>query len=237
VSSFIGKREPGGHKIYLTTGDGGSWVELGGRGVRSNPLGMEKQPNLGFQTEEDAWSFADRLLREHPVVVENPRSVFRLYDYKPGAEFYLSRSRPLRMNNNKVPSQPAVQLFVESRDVKKYERRHRPNQSAFKKAVGKRYGAQCAFCRVDSDDLLDAAHIIAWKDMGADVAENGLILCKLHHCALDAGLIRIDPNTLELRCANGLVFADLHVEVADIQHLPEKPDAEALGWLWKRTEV
>ena len=85
VASFIGKPEPGGYKIYLTTQDGRSWVELGGRGIAGNPLGMEKQPNLGFRTEDDAWSFAERLLQNHPAIAENPRSIFRLYDYEHSA--------------------------------------------------------------------------------------------------------------------------------------------------------
>lgn len=236
VASFIGKPEPGGYKIYLTTRDGRSWVELGGRGIAGNPLGMEKQPNLGFRTEDEAWSFAKRLLDNYPAIVENPRGVFRLYDYDHTAEFYLARSRPVRANDYDPQSVSHFgNLLDEARDVKKYERRNRPNQAEFQASVFRRYGTRCAFCRLALDQLLDAAHVIAWNNQGADVPENGLVLCKLHHCALDAGLIRIDPTSLELCCQYDP--ADLRVEVADIQHLPAKPHPQALQWLWERTEL
>ena len=95
VKSFIDNPGPGGHKIYLTARNGRSWVEFGGRGVVGNPLRMEKQPNLGFDTEAEAWAYAERVLSEHPILRSNPLSVFRLYDYAPTAHFEVSRSRPL----------------------------------------------------------------------------------------------------------------------------------------------
>ncbi len=238
VASFAGKPGPGGYKIYLTTPDGRSWVELGGRGVVGNPLGMEKQPNRGFETEDDAWAFGDRLLVAHPIMAEKPRSVFRLYDYAHTAEFYLTRSRALRVDGVVTgPKHEAVPLFDDSRDVKKYERASRPNQTEFRAAVFTRYGGRCAFCRIASNELLDAAHIIAWTEQGADVAENGLVLCKLHHCALEAGLIRIEPEGLDLHCDEGRNPGDLHVEVVNLRHLPIAPHADALRWLWKRMET
>ena len=238
VASFIGKPGPGGYKIYLTTRDGRSWVEFGGRGVSGNPRGMKKQPNLGFASEGDAWSFAEKLLRDHPEIVEKPRSVFRLYDYEHPSEFYLSRSQPLRHTEASTPlaqDRTPVELFDNSRDPQKYERPNRPNQLEFRKLVFNRYGERCAFCRIHSPELLDAAHVIAWNEKGADVPENGLALCKLHHRAIDAGVIRIDPNTLDLVCSDGFCHLDLHVEATDIRHLPATPAMEALLWLWERS--
>jgi len=95
VKSFIGDPGPGGYKIYLTARNGRSWVEFGGRGVMGNPLEMEKQPNLGFASEGEAWAFAERILSEHPALRADPLGVFRLYDYKPTAQFDVSRSRRL----------------------------------------------------------------------------------------------------------------------------------------------
>jgi hypothetical protein len=236
VESFVGKRELGGYKIYLTTPGGKWWVELGGRGIRGNPLRMEKQPNLGFQSEDDAWSFAERFLGNHPEVVKNPRGIFRLYSYAHPAEFYTSRSRPMRLA---VPdaglAQQTGHLFDETRQVSKYERPDRPNQAEFRAAVLHRYGTRCAFCRIAFSQLLDAAHVIAWNEQGADVPENGLVLCKLHHCALDAGLIRIDPTSLKLSCRCDP--DDVRIEVGDILHLPTTPHPHALEWLWERTRA
>lgn len=44
--------------------------------------------------------------------------------------------------------------------------------------------------------LLDAAHIVADADekLGQPIVANGLALSKLHHAALDAHLIGIDPD-------------------------------------------
>ncbi len=192
---------------------------------------MERQPNLGFPTEGDAWSFAERLLRDHAIIAENPQSIFRLYDYKHTAEFYLERSRPVRSNGASASGVSSAQLFDPSRDVKKYERPSRPNQARFRAAVFQRYGKRCAFCYITFDELLDAAHLIAWKQKGADVPENGLPLCKLHHRALDCGLIRIDPTNLSLHCDGD--FNELYVKVADIRHLPAIPHLDALSWLSK----
>ncbi len=132
-------------------------------------------------------------------------------------------------------TEPTVTLFDESRDVQSYERPARPGQQAFKRAVLERYGAQCSFCRITSVELLDGAHIIAWAAKGADVPENGLPLCKLHHSALDCGLIRIDPETLDLSFHDGIAACDVHVEEASIRHLPARPSPEALAWLFANT--
>jgi predicted restriction endonuclease len=85
---------------------------------------------------------------------------------------------------------------LNSRDVKKYARPSRVDQDDFKKLVIERYGEKCAFCKIKTLVLLEAAHIVAWADRGADIAEAGLVLCSLHHRALDSGLVLINLSTL-----------------------------------------
>jgi putative restriction endonuclease len=74
----------------------------------------------------------------------------------------------------------------------------RPGQARFKFEVFRRYGAVCAVCNLAVDGLLDAAHIRDKRFNGSDDPRNGLVLCALHHRALDRGLfgIRAGDRTL-----------------------------------------
>src|SRR5258708_30302521 len=53
----------------------------------------------------------------------------------------------------------------------------------------------CAICRLRHDELLEAAHILPdGHPRGEPVIPNGLALCKLHHAAFDAYIIRVTPD-------------------------------------------
>jgi putative restriction endonuclease len=57
------------------------------------------------------------------------------------------------------------------------------------------YRTQCAVCRLQHSDLLDAAHIIPdHHERGVAAVPNGLSLCKIHHAAYDRNLIGISPD-------------------------------------------
>jgi putative restriction endonuclease len=73
----------------------------------------------------------------------------------------------------------------------------------FRRAVRKAYNSTCLFCGLTlptSDEVrvpgVDAAHIVPWADYEADVVQNGLCLCKLHHWAFDQYLLalKFDPD-------------------------------------------
>ena len=71
----------------------------------------------------------------------------------------------------------------------------RLHQRAFRERVLRAYQAQCAFCRLKHDELLDAAHIIPDSDPdGEPLITNGVALCKLHHAAFDSHFIGIRPD-------------------------------------------
>jgi putative restriction endonuclease len=93
----------------------------------------------------------------------------------------------------------------------------RPGQQRFSFLVFQRYGEKCAVCDLDLPELLDAAHLIPKKDNGTDDPRNGIVLCALHHRALDAGLFCIDPDTLRV-CyrENGPDAAALRITRSDI---------------------
>jgi putative restriction endonuclease len=115
-----------------------------------------------------------------------------------------------------------------------YEATSRPGQAAFRIAVFRRYGAQCAVCEMSIIDLLDAAHLVSKSEEGSDDARNGLPLCVLHHRAYDKGLFAINPNNLSLILKPlGPSKSELGVTKNDICHLGASPHPSALEYAWE----
>ena len=79
--------------------------------------------------------------------------------------------------------------------------KQRMHQQEFRQRVLRAYREQCAICRLQHEELLDAAHILPdWHPRGEPVVPNGLALCKLHHAAFDGHLLGVRPDlTVELR--------------------------------------
>ncbi|HTR96611.1 MAG TPA: HNH endonuclease [Candidatus Acidoferrales bacterium] len=77
----------------------------------------------------------------------------------------------------------------------------RLHQQKFRERVLVAYGQCCAVCRLNHDELLDAAHIIPDHDpRGQPVISNGLALCKIHHAAFDKFFMGIRPDlVVEIR--------------------------------------
>ena len=108
-------------------------------------------------------------------------------------------------------------------------------QQRFKFGVLKRYGPRCTLCAMDVPELLDAAHIRPRCERGTDDPRNGLVLCALHHRALDAGLFAIHPDTLEVRCRKaGPDAGSLGIAYTTLDHLGTKPHRGALKWFWRK---
>ncbi len=73
--------------------------------------------------------------------------------------------------------------------------RARLHQPVFRARVLQAYEKQCAVCRLQHTDLLDAAHIVRDSDEGGlPVVPNGLSLCKIHHAAYDRNIIGVRPD-------------------------------------------
>jgi putative restriction endonuclease len=79
-------------------------------------------------------------------------------------------------------------------------------------------------CRLKHPELLDAAHIIADKDVGGEpLVTNGLALCKLHHAAFDENLLGVSPDyTLVVR-SDVLKESDGPMLLHGLQGLEGKP--------------
>lgn len=71
----------------------------------------------------------------------------------------------------------------------------RLHQVAFRERVLDAYRRACAICRLQHEELLDAAHILPdGHPKGEPVVRNGLSLCKLHHAAFDQNILGIRPD-------------------------------------------
>lgn len=69
-------------------------------------------------------------------------------------------------------------------------------QGFFRESVLSSYRNECAFCRIQPGQLLNASHIVPWKDNVEKRADptNGLALCALHDRAFDRGLMTLDDG-------------------------------------------
>jgi putative restriction endonuclease len=73
--------------------------------------------------------------------------------------------------------------------------KRRLHQERFRHLVLTAYGRQCSMCRLRHSLLLDAAHILADRDVrGLPEIPNGLALCKIHHSAYDVGILGVDSE-------------------------------------------
>lgn len=73
----------------------------------------------------------------------------------------------------------------------------RQYQVVFRKALLEAYDYKCAVCGIDTEAVLDAAHIKPYIQSTADEEAhitNGILLCKNHHASYDAKLWWIDEN-------------------------------------------
>jgi putative restriction endonuclease len=71
--------------------------------------------------------------------------------------------------------------------------------AAFRKNVVSLYDQRCAFCRLrivslDSQNIVDGAHIQPFSTFRDDRFDNGLALCKNHHWAFDRGWFSVSDD-------------------------------------------
>ena len=68
-----------------------------------------------------------------------------------------------------------------------------PYQARFKKMLWRAYGGCCCLCDSRLPEVLVASHIIPWSLDRKNRLNptNGLLLCRIHDCLFEAGLLRI----------------------------------------------
>lgn len=73
----------------------------------------------------------------------------------------------------------------------------RLHQPEFRGRVLRAYERHCTVCKLESVQLLDAAHIVGdTHALGEATVRNGLAMCKIHHAAYDANLLGISPDKI-----------------------------------------
>lgn len=112
-----------------------------------------------------------------------------------------SRKFVLDFRNSDDPARvfdPSLNAIPSSEIQKQYsiqQTKRRVHQPAFRARVIKAYVEQCAICRLQHANLLDAAHILPDShELGKPIVSNGLSLCKIHHAAYDSEIIGITPE-------------------------------------------
>lgn len=84
----------------------------------------------------------------------------------------------------------------------------RLNQSKFKKIMNELYQNKCAISGIVIPVLFEAAHIKAYSESGNNSNFNGILLRNDLHRLFDAGLLRIEPDSLEISIDNSLSDTD-----------------------------
>lgn len=114
-------------------------------------------------------------------------------------------------------------------------------QSFFRDAVLSSYEYRCSMCRLDLPELLNASHIIPWRESVERRADprNGLALCSIHDRAFDRGLLTVTEK-LTVQAANrakakpsGRLHSVALIEVeGEALSLPKRflPDPAALAY-------
>ncbi|MBT3227251.1 MAG: HNH endonuclease [Deltaproteobacteria bacterium] len=69
----------------------------------------------------------------------------------------------------------------------------------FRKAIVSLYDHRCAMCGIrlltpEGHTIVEAAHIIPWRETKDDSPINGMALCKVCHWSFDEGLMAVDQN-------------------------------------------
>lgn len=123
-----------------------------------------------------------------------------------------------------------------------------PRSPAFREDLLRLYEHRCAMCGFDAmigghSAGLEAAHIQWHSQDGPDQPDNGLLLCSLHHWALDTGALGLDDDHRILVSQNVIGGQQVQELLLDLGgssiRMPLERDAKpALHFLeWHRNEV
>jgi putative restriction endonuclease len=93
------------------------------------------------------------------------------------------------------------QLIEEGREKLTYtteedQKKEKVRDQGFRKAIVTLYEHRCALCGIrmltpDGHTVVEAAHIIPWKESFDDHPTNGMCLCRLCHWSFDEGLMSV----------------------------------------------
>lgn len=105
------------------------------------------------------------------------------------ADVSSAKTYSIQPSNSSIESDLGIRKYITA------VTKQRLHQSTFREFVLDAYHRQCAMCRLQHTELLDAAHIIPDSEAdGLPIVPNGLSLCKIHHAAYDRNIIGITPD-------------------------------------------
>jgi len=155
-------------------------------------------------------------------------------DWDDNARAFLISFGDEQPEQQRAPHEDAGFQLVTGRRTQTREVEARKGQPRFKFRVLARYGPRCAVCDLEVGAVLDAAHLCPDSEGGTDDPRNGLVLCAVHHRALDSGLFLVDPDNLVLQMPPSGISPDaLRLTRKDLRHLARYPHRDALQWLWR----
>lgn len=95
-----------------------------------------------------------------------------------------------------IPYDPKGQEDARTKVLREVIRRQ--GQQTFRRKLMEAYESKCAFSRCSIHVLLEAAHITPYLGKATNMLSNGLLLRADFHTLWDAGLMAIDPATMEI---------------------------------------
>ncbi len=110
-----------------------------------------------------------------------------------------ARHPPLPYDADAAVSDPAGATGTLSRVLQQIAERR--GQKAFRDELLRAYGGRCAITGCEIVDVLEAAHITPYSELGTNHVTNGLLLRADLHTLFDYGLIGVDPNGSDGRTA------------------------------------
>ncbi len=122
--------------------------------------------------------------------------------FSPETQFILFEQSQVNIQANKysnsiLETAEPKEEYLDSDKSKSIEKKIR-NQG-FRKAIVTLYEHRCALCGIrmltpDGHTVVEAAHIIPWRETKDDKPTNGLALCRLCHWSFDEGLMGVGKD-------------------------------------------
>lgn len=113
-------------------------------------------------------------------------------------------------------------------------------KQSFRNSIMSLYDFTCSMCRrriitLDGETIVDAAHIVPFRESFNNDVKNGFPLCKNHHWIFDRGLISVDEDYRVLISqkidASSIITIDLEGRKIMLPKKPQfNPSHEAFDW-------
>ena len=123
--------------------------------------------------------------------------------------------------------------IVDGREKILREISSRRGQASFRSKLLVAYKFRCAISETEVPSVLEAAHIVPYQGEQTNHISNGLLIRSDLHTLFDLGLLRINPETLEVSLAGELLDTPYKAYQGRKLRLPDaasqRPSAQALG--------